>query len=135
MTDKKAPNYSEEMTTRIVEHYSACTSDEERSIALQTLSEETGKAVKSLRMKLVREGVYKKPAYVSKAGKTTETKSDIVSAIAEILDVADAALGGLDKATKAALELIRTELLMAVTLRPILDAPTDAATDDSSGAD
>lgn len=110
MTDKKAPNYSKEITVLIVDRYSACETDAERASALHDLSNETGKPVKSLRMKLVREGVYIKPAYVSKAGAAVETKSDIVSAIATILEVADEKLGGLDKATKGALEIIREAL-------------------------
>lgn len=109
MSDKQV-NYSEELTAIVVEKYNAAVdSDEGRKAALEAISAETGKTVKSLRAKLVREGVYVKNTYTPKTGGKAETKNQIVSAIARTLGVAETELSGLDKATKSALELIRSE--------------------------
>jgi hypothetical protein len=109
----KNVNYTPELTATIVEAYTACDSDESRAACLETLSAEHGKGVKSLRQKLVREGVYVKKAYVSKAGEKTETKDFIVKAIASAMGVTEAQLNGLEKATKPALTLIRATVEIA----------------------
>lgn len=109
----KNVNYTPELTAIIVEAYTVCDSDESRAECLETLSAEHGKGVKSLRQKLVREGVYIKKAYVSKAGKATETKDKIVAGIALAMGVTEAQLNGLEKATKPALELIRATVEIA----------------------
>lgn len=110
----KVENYSKEMTETIVAAYTACDTDEARAEALESLSAETGKTVRSIRMKLVKEDVYQKPAYVSKAGTKVETKAAIVESIASVFGVTSEQLNGLDKATKSALNLIRSKYLEAV---------------------
>ena len=80
---KKVVNYSAELTAEILATYAeACAdenaTDETRAECIENMSAEHGKGVKSLRQKLVREGVYVKKTYVSKAGKATETKDFIV---------------------------------------------------------
>lgn len=114
MTEKKV-NYSKELTETVVSEYQTGTTDAERAEIVETLASEHGKSVKSIRQKLVREGVYVKPAYVSKAGTNIERKADIVQGIAKVLGVTEAQLGGLEKATKPALELIRAAFLEAVS--------------------
>ena len=109
----KNVNYSPELTATIIAAYQVGTNDEERAEILENLSAEHGKGVKSLRQKLVREGVYVKKAYVSKAGTATETKDKIVSAIARAMGVTEAQLNGLEKATKPALNLIRATVEIA----------------------
>lgn len=104
---EKNVNYPQALTVAIVTAYQAGETDAERAAIVEELSAEHGKSVKSIRQKLVREGVYIKPAYVSKAGKDVERKSDIVVGIAKLLGVTEAQLGGLEKATKPALETIR----------------------------
>lgn len=115
MTEKQV-NYSPELTAIIVAAYTAegVDTDTDRKAVLETLSAEHGKSVKSLRAKLVREGVYVKQTYKAKTGGKAETKDAIVQSIAKILGVTEAQLGGLENATKPALELIRGEFVAAV---------------------
>ncbi len=107
MGDKKAPNYTDAQTVELIEAYNGAGTDEERGKVVQHYSEELNKSAASIRMKLVAEKVYIKPAYVSKAGKKSETKSVIVSSIAKIVGVTEEQLQGLDKATVKALNTIR----------------------------
>ena len=107
MTDSKVVNYTEATASDMVERYTACDSDESRAACVEELSAELGKGVKSIRAKLVREGVYIAKAYVAKTGEKVERKGDIVQGIAALLGCTEAQLGGLEKATKPALELIR----------------------------
>ena len=113
MTDKKAPNYTDEQAAHMVEQYTACETDETRAACIDALSAETGRNVRSIRAKLVREGVYVAKAYVSKKGEKVERKGDIVQSIAKVLGVTEDQLGGLEKATKPALELIRAAFITA----------------------
>jgi len=108
MTETKV-NYDDETTTKIVEAYKIGESDDQRKAILETLSAETGKTVKSLRAKLVREGVYVKQTYKTKTGAKAETKETIVESIAVLMDVTAEQLGGLEKATKPALLRIRKQ--------------------------
>lgn len=115
-------NYSPELTTKIVEAYQKGETDEERAQILEDLSAETGKGVKSLRQKLVREKVYIAKTYVSKAGKRTETKAAIVEGIARAMGVSSEVVESLEKATKPTLELMRGTLQVA---REALDPQED----------
>ena len=68
MAVQKASNYSEELTAAIVERYTAGES-------VETIAESIGKAVRSVRSKLVREGVYvaaEKPATAKRADGPTK---------------------------------------------------------------
>lgn len=109
MTVTKVVNYDDATTTKIVEAYELGTTDDERKAILETLSAETGKTVKSLRAKLVREGVYVKQTYKTKTGSKAETKETIVESIAVLMGVTAEQLGGLEKATKPALLRIRKQ--------------------------
>jgi len=123
MTDKKEPNYSKELTAKVVTDYQAAEdSDEARQAALEAISAETGKTVKSLRAKLVREKVYVAKTYKKKTGGKPETKGTIVIAIAKILHVTEDQLAGLENATKPTLELIRSQFQAAVAA--LADAET-----------
>lgn len=109
MAEKKAPNYTDEMVARMHEVYVPEDSEESREAAIVQLAEEFGKNVKSIRAKLVREGLYVKKEYKTKAGGKAETKETIVQGIADILGVdADTSLSGLEKATKNCLLFLRT---------------------------
>ena len=113
MTEKTV-NYSPEMTEHVVARYQEGETDEQRDAILAELSEETGKTVKSLRAKLVREGVYVAKTYKSKTGAKPETKEEIVADIARTMGVdADSTLSGLEKATKNCLIFLRKTLLIA----------------------
>jgi len=113
MATPKAPNYTDEQTKEIVDAYVQGTNDEERAEILENLSAKTGRNVKSIRAKLVREKVYVAKTYKAKTGNKTETKETIVTSIATVLGVTADQLGGLEKATKPALELIRGRFLDA----------------------
>ncbi len=112
MTEKNV-NYTPEMTELVVTRYRAGTNEEERTQILQELSAETGKQVKSLVAKLVREGCYIKKVYKKKDKSDVETKDKIVATIATAMDVTEAQLNGLEKATKPALLLIRERVIAA----------------------
>ena len=105
----KTVNYTPEMTAYIVaESKSNPTKD-----TVAVLAVAAGKTTRSIIAKLSREGVYKAAEYVNKNGEKPEPKAEIVEEIASLLGVASETLGGLDKATKAALTLIRDALTPA----------------------
>lgn len=124
MTEKTV-NYTEEQTTEMVERYDAAETDEERAGAVDSLAEEFGKTVRSVRAKLVREGVYVKKTYKTKTGGKAETKEEIVQDIAEILNVSSEQLNGLEKATKGAIALIRGEFVAARAALFALDSDAE----------
>ena len=113
MTEKTVVNYSPELTAEIVEAYQVGTNDEERDEILENLSAKTGKGVKSLRQKLVREGVYIKKTYKAKTGAKAETKAAIVEGIARAMGVSSEKIESLEKATKPTLELMRVTVQLA----------------------
>ena len=110
---EKTPNYTDEQTAEMVERYEGAEDDLTRAAVVEQLAQDLGKTVRSIRAKLVREGVYKKKTYTTKTGGKAETKDQIVEDIAEILQVSSERLGGLEKATKGALGLIRGQFVAA----------------------
>lgn len=122
MSEKKAPNYSEAQTDELVTAYESCVDADERAEVVENFSVKFAKGVRSIRQKLVREGVYIKKVYKAKSGDKVETKDAIVVTIAKILEVTEAQLGGLANATKPALELIRTAFLTAQDSLAVEDA-------------
>ena len=115
MAETKNVNYTEAQTSELVAAYEAAETPEARDAVVESFAEEFGKTVRSIRAKLVREGVYVKKVYKTKTGGKPETKESIVGDIAATLGVdADSKLGGLEKANKGALSLIRASLLIAM---------------------
>ena len=111
MSTEKNANYTSAMVERLHDVYDRDASETERAEQIEALSVELNRTVKSVRAKLVREGVYVKKAYVSKAGSAPERKEAIVQAIATALEVdADTALSGLEKATKGCLQTLRAAI-------------------------
>lgn len=93
----KAPNYSEELTASIVERYQAGES-------VETIAESIGKAVRSVRAKLVREGVYQAPEKPAKAEKVEgPTKKELMR---ELEAIAPFPVEGLMNATKEAIQAV-----------------------------
>ena len=92
-------NYTEEMTTTMVQTYLADPTPE----TVEFLANMMERSKKSIIGKLSREGVYRREVYVSKTGEAPITKVEIVSNIAESLGIESAALAGLEKSPKAAL--------------------------------
>jgi hypothetical protein len=93
----KAPNYSEELTASIVERYQAGES-------VETIAESIGKAVRSVRAKLVREGVYQAPEKPAKAEKVEgPSKKELMR---ELEAIAPFPVEGLMNATKEAIQAV-----------------------------
>jgi len=111
---EKTPNYTALAVQKLREGYDPKADEETRDAQIVALAEELGKTTKSVRAKLVREGLYVKKAYKTKGGEKPETKEGIVSSIADTLGVdADSTLSGLEKATKNCLLFIRKTLEVA----------------------
>ena len=107
---EKQVNYTPVQTGEMVAAYQEATTEEARESVISEFAEKFGKNVKSVRAKLVREGVYVKKAYKSKAGVTPERKAAIVEDIASALGVASEVVESLEKATKPTLTLLRGTL-------------------------
>lgn len=102
----KTPNYTPDMTAEMVAAYMLAPTKE----TVSELAVKFGKTTRSIVAKLSREKVYKPAAYVTKNGEKPESKEHMVSEIAALLDVTADKLGGLEKANKAALAMIRVAL-------------------------
>ena len=92
-------NYTEEMTTTMVQTYLADPTPE----TVEFLANMMERSKKSIIGKLSREGVYRREVYVSKTGESPITKVEIVNNIAESLGLENTTLAGLEKSPKAAL--------------------------------
>lgn len=110
-------NYTAEMTAKAVEMY-------ETGESLENIAEAIGKGVRSVRSKLVREGVYVAPEKSAKAPKAEgPTKKEMLN---ELESLAPFAVDGFMGATKAAIaELI--EYVRAVEVQEAEVAPEDTA--------
>jgi hypothetical protein len=102
----KTPNYTPEMTAEMVAAYMLAPTKE----TVTGLATKFGKTARSIVAKLSREKVYKAAEYVTKNGAKPEPKEHMVSEIAALLNVTADKLGGLEKANKAALVMIRNAL-------------------------
>ena len=93
-TAKKAVNYSSELTAKVI-------SDYQDGIDLDTIADEIGKSVRSVRSKLVREGVYvAKPNTPSSDTRDGPTKKELLN---KLEDIAPFEVNGFMGATKTAL--------------------------------
>ena len=101
-----AANYTDAQVELMVQAY---TNDPTREM-VETLAEELEKSIKSIIGKLSREGVYKKTVYKTKTGDTPVTKKELVSELAEMLQLKYDDLSGLEKSPKADL----TTLVVAI---------------------
>jgi hypothetical protein len=96
-------NYSAEQTVEMVSAYVANPTKE----TVELFAAKFSKSVASIRAKLVKEGVYKKAEYVSKAGETPVDKEDLVSQIALFIPEQSAEnMSSLAKANKKVLKAI-----------------------------
>ncbi len=96
MTDK-VQNYSDVQTAELVQRYIA-------GETVETLAAALGKSVRSVTMKLVREGAYKKAEKAKKAN--TGTKAERATALAAKFELSTEAAKDLEKLTKATLEAL-----------------------------
>lgn len=99
-------NYTQEQVEHMVEEYTA----EPTRETVENLAEEMDKSVKSIIGKLAREGVYKKTVYKTKTGENPITKKQLVTEIAELLEVDYIKIAGLEKAPKSDLKILNQEI-------------------------
>jgi hypothetical protein len=99
MAATKVENYTAEMTTELVNAYTANPTAE--TVAL--FAEKFGKSVKSVVAKLSRERAYVKQAYVSKNGATPVKKDELATELQEAFGLTEAEADSLTKANKGAL--------------------------------
>ena len=92
-------NYSDSETTYMVQLYK----EKPCAETVDLLVEQLRRSKKSIIGKLSREGVYRREVYVSKTGEKPITKVEIVSNIADALDLEVALLAGLEKSPKEVL--------------------------------
>ena len=97
-----AVNYTQDQVEYIVNQYRL----EPTRETVEELAEELNKSVKSIIGKLSREGVYRKTEYTTKTGEKPVTKLELVTELAEKLELEDWELAGLEKAPKVALKNI-----------------------------
>ena len=93
-TAKKAVNYTEELTAKVI-------SDYQEGVDLDTIADTIGKSVRSVRSKLVREGVYiAKPKATTSDKREGPTKKELLNSLENI---APFEVNGFMGATKTAL--------------------------------
>jgi hypothetical protein len=109
----KKVNYTTAQTAELVAAYEAAETQDEREAVVVEFSEAFNKGRQSIRAKLVSEGVYVAKTYKTKKGEKPESKAEIVAGIATVLGVTQEAVESLEKANKAALNLVRGTLVAA----------------------
>ena len=92
-TAKKAVNYTDELTARVI-------SDYQNGIDLDAIADEIGKSVRSVRSKLVREGVYIAKPKTASAKREEPTKKELLN---QLESIAPFEVNGFMGATKTAL--------------------------------
>ena len=115
--------YTAEQTVDLVAAYTAADTVEKRDLVKAAYAIKFGKGVRSIVAKLVREGVYKKAEYVTKAGEKPQPKNELADAIGAILFLSEPEIDSLTKATKPALQKIFTALANS---KPIGDGLTES---------
>lgn len=105
-TATKNVNYTDEQTASLKAQYA-------EGVTVEALAKAFGKTTRSVVAKLSREGVYKAKEYVSKTGEKPIAKEALVEEIAKALATDSEKLGGLEKANKAALQMILAGLQKA----------------------
>lgn len=101
-----AVNYTQDQVEYIVNQYRLNPSRE----TVQRLAIELDKSIKSIIGKLSREGVYKKTEYTTKTGEKPVTKLELVTELAETLQIDITQLSGLEKAPKTALKALKENI-------------------------
>ena len=101
-TAKKVVNYSEEMTAKVI-------SDYQDGVDLDAIADEIGKSVRSVRSKLVREGVYVAQPKATTAKRDEPTKKELLNTLEGI---APFEVTGFMGATKSALSDLISHLEM-----------------------
>ena len=92
-TAKKAVNYTDELTAKVI-------SDYQNGIDLDAIADEIGKSVRSVRSKLVREGVYVAKPKTASVKRDEPTKKELLN---QLESIAPFEVNGFMGATKTAL--------------------------------
>ena len=92
-TATKAVNYSDELTAKVI-------SDYQEGVELDTIADEIGKSVRSVRSKLVREGVYIAKPKTASAKRDEPTKKELLN---QLESIAPFEVNGFMGATKSAI--------------------------------
>ena len=92
-TAKKAVNYTDELTANVINDY-------QNGIDLDAIGDEIGKSVRSVRSKLVREGVYIAKPKTASAKREEPTKKELLN---QLESIAPFEVNGFMGATKTAL--------------------------------
>lgn len=108
----KKVNYTEQQAAEMAAAYKANPSDE----TLAYFAEKFGKTIRSVRQRLVRDGVYQKKEYVNKNGEKPVKKDATADAIARILGLSDGEADSLAKANKSALVKVFNALANSVPM-------------------
>ena len=120
MAKEAKVNYTEAQTSQMIADYQA-------GATVEALAEAMGKAVRSVRAKLVREGVYVAPEKGVKSKREEgPTKKELLIALADVWP--DAPVDGLVNATKEAIASLITHLEM------VDETPADDPVEDESEA-
>jgi len=101
-TAKKAVNYTEELTAKVI-------SDYQDGVDLDTIADEIGKSVRSVRSKLVREGVYIAKPKPASTKRDEPTKKELLN---QLEGIAPFEVTGFMGATKSALSDLISHLEM-----------------------
>jgi len=101
-TANKVVNYSEEMTAKVI-------SDYQEGIDIDAIADEIGKSVRSVRSKLVREGVYVAQPKSATAKRDEPTKKELLN---QLESVAPFEVTGFMGATKSAISDLISHLKM-----------------------
>lgn len=113
MAKSKKVNYTPEQTAELVAAYTDAETEEQRADVVKEYAEKFGRPLQSIRAKLVSEEVYIAKSYKTKKGEKPESKAAIVAGIASVLGVDQERVESLEKANKAALNLVRGTLVAA----------------------
>ena len=92
-TAKKAVNYTDELTAKVINDY-------QNGIDLDAIADEIGKSVRSVRSKLVREGVYVAKPKTASAKREEPTKKELLN---QLESIAPFEVNGFMGATKSAI--------------------------------
>lgn len=100
----KTPNYTEEMTEMMIREYRA-------GVSLEDLSEKLNRSIRSVRSKLVREGVYITPEKPAKAAKIEgPTKKEMLRDLEELAPFpVDGFMGATKEAIAALIDFLRED--------------------------
>ena len=105
---KKVVNFSADQTVELCNAYNLADSTESRKNVVSAYAAKFGKSDASIRMKLVREGVYVKPEATTKTGEVVIDKEKLADQIASFIpeSVDEASVSSLAKANKKILKQI-----------------------------